>query len=371
MEAQIRKIIITSIEIAGMMFLYWILDTQGMLKYFISTAIGIFILIIFYRDLDVLKEDWPLAIPVMIHCGLGLILSLFGGTKSIWTIKCMVFWIFPILFAYLICLIYVNDRKRMINQTFFGSVFAYLICNRYYFITEGYCESTFAFVFGLFILYYCWDKQWIKAIIAALCMHLANKRIAVLAVVACVVLMILMKVLKYEKKWISRAWISLMAVVGVYVYSIYSGVFMNLCIKLGIDTSHRLEVYPVVVEQIPDKYFFGRGLGTTNELLVNYLNPWLYQWFENPHNDFLKIFVDLGAIGLVLFMVGYLLVIYMTSKRGVTNRAASQLFVIFVYFMLLMTTDNVSIYILFLVPMYSICLALMGEKEELHENHAK
>ena len=48
--------------------------------------------------------------------------------------------------------------------------------------------------------------------------------------------------------------------------------------------------------------------------------------------------------------------------KRIHQRALSLMFVIFVYFMMLMTTDNVSIYILFLVPMYSICLALIREK---------
>ena len=56
----------------------------------------------------------------------------------------------------------------------------------------------------------------------------------------------------------------------------------------------------------------------------------------------------------------------MAWKKRIKKQALSQLFVIFVYFMLLMTTDNVSIYVLFLIPMYSICLALMGEKEKAH-----
>lgn len=371
MKSRIRKIITVILEVFGMVLLYAMLDTQGMIKYIVSLMLVLFILVLNYKNVLVVKEDGVLILPILIYCILGIVMSMCGGTKTLWTIKNVLFVLFPPIVSYVLCLRYGNKRRHMVNISFCGSVIAYLYCNRFYFLTKGYCESTFAFVFGLFILYYLWNKHWEKVGIAAVCMHLANKRIAVLAVIACIVLMLVMKLLKYKKKWIYVFWIMLIATAGIYVYSIYSGVFENLCIRLGVDTSHRLEVYPVVVEHIPKNYFWGQGLGTTNEILVKNLETWLVAWFENPHNDFLKMFVDLGSIGFVLVFGSYLFVFYIVQKKSVTDKALSQLFVTFVYFMLLMTTDNVSIYILFLIPMYSICLSLMEEKEESNENHAK
>ena len=202
-------------------------------------------------------------------------------------------------------------------------------------------------------------------------MYYADKRIVTLAVFLCVCLMIFMKVVKYSAKWIKALWGMLIFAGCFYVYGICEGWLERFCVWAGIDTSHRLDVYPQLAVHIPENYLLGRGLGTANELLAEILEPWLYGWFENPHNDLLKIFVELGAIGIVLFLVSYL-VVFKIAEKKITQRALSQLFVTFVYFVLLMTTDNVSIYILFLVPMHSICLALLGEKKENEdEYHAK
>ena len=202
-------------------------------------------------------------------------------------------------------------------------------------------------------------------------MYFADNRIATIAVTGCMLLMLFMNFVQYGKKWIYALWGMLTFVGCGYIYSIRSGLLEWFCVKMGIDTSHRLDVYPVVAANLPEDYLFGKGLGTTNEMLPNILEPWLIEWFENPHNDLLKIYVELGAIGLVLFLLSYL-VVFKIAEKKITQRALSQLFVIFVYFVLLMTTDNVSIYILFLMPMHSICLALAGEKKEIKdEYHAK
>ena len=162
-----------------------------------------------------------------------------------------------------------------------------------------------------------------------------------------------------------------MTAVGMYIYSICSGLFAVFCDRFHIDTNTRLGVYMQVVEKLPDNNLFGQGIGSCNEMLKNILPEWMFtRYYNNPHNDFLKFYVELGAIGLVLFLLSYFVVFYIAAKK-LKQYAFSQLFVTIVYFMLLMTTDNVSIYISFLIPMYSVCFALMSERKEENENHAK
>lgn len=371
-EEKIRRVLVFVLEIAAMILLYAVLNSTGIYKYIILSVVCLFILVVNYRKVHQVLSDWYLMIPILLYCGIGGILSICGGTLTLWTIKTMGFWLLPPIVSFLLCTVYEDNQKHMIDVQFYGCCLAYVFpILEWFLFGGGMSESTFAFPLGLFILYYAWQHRWIHMMIAAFFMYFADKRIATLAVIACAFMMIFMKLAKYSKKWVKALWGMVTAAGCLYIYSICSGLFEWFCIRLGIDTSHRLDVYPQIAAQIPDNYFLGKGLGTVNEMLPQILEPGLIDWFENPHNDLLKIFVELGGIGLVIFLLSYLAVFKIAEKR-ITQRALSQLFVIFAYFVLLMTTDNVSVYILFLVPMHSICLALAGEKKEIeHENYAK
>lgn len=363
-EEKIRRVLVFVLEIAAMILLYAVLNSTGIYKYIILSVVCLFILVVNYRKVHQVLSDWYLMIPILLYCGIGGILSLCGGTLTLWTIKTMGFWLLPPIVSFLLCTVYEDNQKHMIDVQFYGCCLAYVLpILEWFLFGGGMSESAFAFPLGLFILYYAWQHRWIHMMIAAFFMYFADKRIAILAVIACTFMMIFMKLAKYSKKWVKALWGMVTAAGCLYIYSICSGLFEWFCIRLGIDTSHRLDVYPQIAAQIPDNYFLGKGLGTVNEMLPQILEPGLIDWFENPHNDLLKIFVELGGIGLVIFLLSYLAVFKIAEKR-ITQRALSQLFVIFAYFVLLMTTDNVSVYILFLVPMHSICFALAGEEQE-------
>ena len=113
---------------------------------------------------------------------------------------------------------------------------------------------------------------------------------------------------------------------------------------------------------IPENYYLGEGIGSGNKMLSQILKPEKYErWFQNPHNDFLKTYIEVGAIGLALFLISYFAVFWIAGRK-INKQIFVQLFIMIIYFMILMTTDNVSIYILFLVPLYSMCYTLMKEE---------
>lgn len=365
MNEKMKKSLLLFLEIAGMTIFYGVLNSGGADKYILVMVIGLMIL--WFCRTKVYKFDYYfyLMIPVALYCGLGLILSFFGGTRTLWTLKTVSFWVLPPVFTYVLGLAYEKDRYHMVDVQFYGAMIYYCVTNWREILAVGSFESTFAFVFGLFSIYYAYRHRWGCMLMAVGLMYVADKRIATLAVVACLLLMVVMKLLKYSKKIIYVFWGFWSMAVATYLYSICSGFFAVLCERYHIDTNTRLDVYLLVAEQIPDKYMFGKGLGTANEMLAGLLDPETFQrWFNNPHNDFLKIYVELGAIGLFLILMSYFFVYYFVGKK-VKQQSLSQLFVVTIYFMMLMTTDNVSIYILFLIPMYSICLALTAEQDNV------
>lgn len=362
MEKNRKQIVVFCLEIIAMTLLYTILDLAGIYKYMVVIASGLALFLWKRNNICQLKEDGYLLIPAMIYCGIGLCLSVFGGNQTFWTIKTVAFWMIPPLFALLLGMAYDSNRSHMVDIQFYGALLSYLATKGGYILLVGEWESAFAFVFGLFGIYYVWRHRWIAAAAAMIGMHFANKRIAVFAVVLCLILMLFLKLVKYSEKWIAALWIMLMTTVGVYLYGIFSGAFAVLCERFQIDTMTRVDMYAQIAEKVPGFRWLGQGLGAVNEMLAGMLSAEVFnRWYENPHNDFLKIYLELGALGLFLFLASYLIIFYIAGKKGIERRALSQLFIIVTYFMMLMTTDNVSIYILFLVPMYSICLALMGE----------
>lgn len=363
MEKSKKQIIVFCLEVIAMITLYTFLDIAGIYKYIAVIIVGSVLLLWKKNIINEIKADGYLLVPVIIYCGLGLCLSAFGGNQTIWTLKTAAFWIVSPIFALILGMTYDTERAHMVDIQFYGAVLSYLLTKGGYILLIGEWESPFAFVFGLFALYYVWRHKWLQAVLAIAVMHFANKRIAVLAVVLCLCMMLFLKIVKYSKKWIYTLWAMLMLTVSVYLYGIFSGMFAVFCEKFQIDTMTRLEMYAQIVEKVPGFRWFGQGLGAVNEMLAGMLSAEVFsRWYENPHNDFLKIYIELGGVGLFLFLASYLIIFYIAEKKGIEKRALSQLFVTLVYFMMLMTTDNVSIYILFLVPMYSICLALMGER---------
>ena len=366
-----RQVILRWCEIIGMIILYGVLDTSGSFKYLMVFAISMFILGKHFKECTDIWNEIYLFVPGIICCGLGTALALLNGEVTSWTIKTLLFWSLPPLFAFAMKIIYIDDLSHMMEIQFYGCAGAYLITKGYYLYHVGQFESPFAFSFGLFAIYFAYRKKWLFSAISIFIMYLANKKIALLALVCCFVLMLLIKIFKYSKKCIVGLGLLSFSAYIFYVYSILSGFFQEFCIKYGIDTSYRALVYEKIVANIPSNYYLGKGLGATNAMLKLVLEPGLYQWFENPHNDFLKLFVDLGTVGFIAFLSSYFFVFYIAWKKGIKKKGFSQLFVIITFFMLLMLTDNVSIYIIFLVPMHSICLTLVNEKGKTDENHAK
>ena len=372
MEEKIRKLLIFVLEIFAMAMLYMLLSSAGIYKYIVVGTVCLLICVINYQKIDSALAEGYLFIPVLLYCGMGGALSLCGGTMTLWTVKNFAFWIFPVIVSLSLRTIYEDDRRHMIDIQFCGCVMAYVLpIIEWLLFGGGLAESIYAFPLGVFFIYYMWRHEWLKVCVIAMLLYFSNKRIAILAVVLSVALMLFMRCVAYSKKWIKIIWGLLCGVACFYVYSISSGLFEQICYRFGINTTYRLDVYTQLSEHIPKNYFLGEGIGTANKMIYEFVDPGLIWAFENPHNDLLKLFLELGSIGLVMFMISYF-VVFKIAEKKITQRALSQLFVIFVYFVLLMTTDNVSIYILFLVPMHSICLALLGEKKENEdEYHAK
>jgi O-antigen ligase len=116
---------------------------------------------------------------------------------------------------------------------------------------------------------------------------------------------------------------------------------------LRINASGRLNMWPVVIDSAREHPLIGKGLGSSQQV-INAIVPTA----GHPHNDYLRIWHDLGLVGLFLFAVSLLIWLWMLSVGwyravGINSRAARvKLAALLGLAGLLaaMTTDNAVIY---------------------------
>jgi len=197
-------------------------------------------------------------------------------------------------------------------------------------------------------------------LLAAVFLFLTNKRITLLAVIIVIMIMQFLRVFRNDKRLVYAIWIAVSGGIGGYIWLICSGTFEFLCKGFGIDTSGRVKMYAQIIQWLENPMqFIGKGLGTVEILL----EQWKLKSFANLHNDLLKFYIELGVVGLVIYLLSYMGVYYLAERKFGTEKMC-MLLVMNIYSMILFATDNVSIYILYLIPFYSILFAILSMDRE-------
>ena len=100
--------------------------------------------------------------------------------------------------------------------------------------------------------------------------------------------------------------------------------------------------------------YTGKGLG------------WVLNWMKlndifnlkNLHNDFLTAYIELGFIGYIFWLLSFVIILHRIEKtRGLNHACITISF--FVYMFVNFLTDNIYIYISFLLPFYIVVLSLV------------
>lgn len=121
-------------------------------------------------------------------------------------------------------------------------------------------------------------------------------------------------------------------------------------ISVPVNSTGRNLFWPAVLDSAIQNPVFGSGLGSSSDLIER-----VFPTIEHPHNDYLKVFHDLGAVGLLLFFVVllYPILIVAKSTRWFTNRPRRHEVVavqLSVFMMSMSLTDNLLSYIWILWP---------------------
>lgn len=347
------------VELLLMMFLYAVLDNiGGMKKYVIVLAIGL----VFY----VLgrKKKWSpeilfcAAIPMVLYVLMGAIGLLLSANAQMTSFKVVLYVTVPVIFSFALYVFYGENMKHIVDIQFLGSILGYAIFDAPYWVKIFRWESVYAFVFGIFAVYYAYKKNWKLFVVAVLFLLFAEKRIAILALFGALMVLFFVWLFRHNQKLIYIIWGAISIIISVYLYLICSGKMKAICWAANINTNGRVEIYSRVAEEFPAT-IMGNGLGIIEQML----EYWNVSVYSNLHNDLLKIFIELGIVGFVVFLAGYGVMFWFAGKIAEKSKV-SYLLSIVVYTMLLYATDNVSIYMIYLIPFYSTIFAVLASEKK-------
>lgn len=343
------------LELAAMLILYVVFDAGGIKKY---AAAGAFCLLFLFLGR---KKKWSMeavactGLPMAVYLVIGCITALLGAGAQGMTLKIILYVLMPFVLVFAMYTFYGKDMKHLVDVQFWGCILAYALFDAPTFVKIFRWESVFAFSFGIFALYYVYEKNWKRFLAAVLFMLFAEKRIAVVAILAALAVMGILWLFRYSKKLVLLLWTAISGCVYLYVYMIYSGALEAFCWGANINTNGRVEMYGRMAQEARFSVgFLGKGLGYVEQLLEH----WNILTYVNLHNDLLKFYVELGFLGLLCYLLSYGVSLHL-ADRNFGSVKMSFLFVLLVYTMLMFTTDNVSIYMLYLVPFYSIFFAVL------------
>jgi O-antigen ligase len=125
---------------------------------------------------------------------------------------------------------------------------------------------------------------------------------------------------------------------------------------LSINTSGRQQMWALLYADGADARWFGKGVGSSSILIDHY-----FPQLGHPHNDFLRVLYDYGAVGLtcwVAFLVGLAVVLFGAFRRLAAAGRAGRARLPYVMTPLLalvgvaagMFTDNLMSYVFVMAP---------------------
>ena len=348
------------VELISMLVLYVLFDAGGAKKY--AAALLFCAAFLFLGR----KKKWQadaflcVALPAVAYVLMGALSTLLAASAQMMTVKILMYTLVPLFLVFSMYTFYGENMKNLVDVQFVGCLLAYALFDAPTFIKIFRWESVFAFSFGIFALYYAYSKKWKLFAAAILFMLFAEKRIAIVAMAAALFVMGLMWIFRQSKKLALIIWGMVSAASYGYIYLIYSGILDAFCWGANINTNGRVEMYSRMAQEAEFSLgYFGKGLGMVEQLLEH----WNILTYVNLHNDLLKFYVELGFIGFFVYLLSYGIMLYVAEKKFGESKM-SFLLVLSVYTMVMFMTDNVSIYMLYLVPLYSTFFAVLASKKE-------
>lgn len=211
------------------------------------------------------------------------------------------------------------------------------------------------FLFGQLFIYYLFfasredkvnqSRNRNYAMVCLFFVFIGFKRLVFPALLAAILLAWLLRKSRHVRGWLLILG-SLAVVFGfVYIYLIHSGILIPYLTGMGINLMGRETFWPLA-SQYFDFSVFWRGLGyeAVNALTETWVESGLLSKAFPLHNDFLKVYLEIGFVGLGLWSgIQYLLYPQYWFKKHFSDCAVLY-FCIFAYMSMTYLTDNTAFY---------------------------
>ena len=211
------------------------------------------------------------------------------------------------------------------------------------------------FLFGQFFVYYMMfapkgsrqerrKRRW-GVVLSAFFMMLGMKRAVLMTVILVCGYVWLVRLTGKPGKLVMATGISLFLFFYLYLYLTRSGILVAFLESLGIDMMGR-----DVLWSLPNAYYelspFWKGLGF--ESVTDLVNMWYNAGLINRpyplHNDILKVFIELGALGFTLW-AGINYILYPAYWKSRHDEETSLLYMaVLAYMTVTYLTDNTAFY---------------------------
>ncbi len=268
--------------------------------------------------------------------------------------------------------------EKAVDYTFYAMAANYLLCILVFVYRKGidgvinffeYATASgsiletheLTLTMGMIVLYYLLldqgnkkKRRW-KLLLSFIIFLMGFKRIAILSLpIAILTFLFANRKSRYTSKLaVNVLSIGILAVSILYVYSIRFGYVKFIVEMYNIKTMSRMTAFEYFYEYYEiSPAFMGQGLG----YVMNKLQLAGRQLFGigDLHNDILKMYIELGFIGALLFFAN--MVIFQTNRlfRNFDYRVGVKYFTLVVYTLILCFTDNILRYNTYLIVFFMI-----------------
>ena len=358
---QLKKKQLFAILIFTLLFL--ILSIPGFFKYIIIAFFSVLLVISTRKNIK--KNYLIILCPSISYAVLGLLSSMINGFFNIYSLKQLIFLLLPALASIGVYTYYEQKNIDIVKIIFVATILCTLRLIPS-FNSVDLLESTYCFIYGIFSIYFFYDRDYKRCVFSLTMMILSHKRIVYLAAILCLFLLFILRrnVRQKVKKRICT-FVSYLSIIisYIFVWLLDNGWIIIFFHKKGINSMGREYIWShFSTDYVFNVSFLGKGVGYILNK-IDYLN--LGQYSGNLHSDLLASFIELGFFGFGLWLLSYIIMNRKIEKMYLNdNDLCVVLMAFFIFLIINYFTDNILIYIEFWFSFNLILLKIISTRRK-------
>lgn len=318
-------------SIVGILVILLSLTLDGIWKYPLVIATSILFFFLTHSRRRINKKKWILVGPAFAFLTIGLVIALLGGRLNVNSFKTVILYTLPVVCAICIESVYVANDRKVMNGVFLSLMIMMIVSGFQSFRKTGRYESSYAYIFSFFLLYYLENRKYSMVALCGLFVFLGDKRAAILSTAVAVIVFYICSRKKENKveKWCRISFFSISIFIFVWIFLIRNGVMYSLY-KYGISPMGRDAIYSRFNNYYTvSPLFLGKGAGFVFDILYELKIPGQ----DAMHCDWLHIYIETGFWGLVVYLYMFYRIIQKTNIkiRPVVTALFSNMFLIMMF----------------------------------------